>query len=80
MPELLNKEQKKHDHLYWEIHGSLNVKGFKQATRFNKWKAVRYGDNYHTELYNLEIEKKNEFSLKKRYLHSINVAFENFGD
>ncbi|WP_281990660.1 arylsulfatase [Aquimarina aggregata] len=55
LPELLkNKEQKKHKHLYWEIQEGRGVKGFKQATRFGKWKAIRQFDNYHTELYNLE--------------------------
>ncbi|WP_298365825.1 arylsulfatase [uncultured Lutibacter sp.] len=54
LPELLGKEQKKHDHLYWEIQEGASVKGFRQATRFGKWKAVRYANNYHTEIYDLE--------------------------
>ena len=54
LPELLNKDQPEQDHLYWEIQEGKSVNGFKQATRFGKWKAVRQFDNYHTELYNLE--------------------------
>ncbi|WP_111708853.1 arylsulfatase [Lutibacter citreus] len=54
LPELLGKPQKKHDHLYWEIQEGASVKGFHQATRFGNWKAVRYGNNYHTEIYDLE--------------------------
>ncbi len=54
LPELLGKSQKKHDFLYWEIQEGRSVKGFKQATRIGKWKAVRYQDKYHTELYDLE--------------------------
>ncbi|UMB61723.1 arylsulfatase [Lutibacter sp. A80] len=54
VPELFGKPQKKHDYLYWEIQEGKSVKGFRQATRFGKWKAVRYGDNYHTEIYDLE--------------------------
>lgn len=54
LPELLGEPQKKHDFLYWEIQEGRSVKGFRQATRIGKWKAVRYGDNYHTEIYDLE--------------------------
>ena len=54
LPELLNKKQPKHDHLYWEIQEGRGVKGFKQAIRFGNWKAIRQFDSYHTELYNLE--------------------------
>jgi len=54
LPELLNKKQAKHDYLYWEIQEGKGIKGFKQATRFGKWKAIRQFDSYHTELYNLE--------------------------
>ena len=66
LPELLNKEQPKHDHLYWEIQEGKSVKGFKQATRFGKWKAVRKYDSYHTELYNLEndINETNDVSAQ----------------
>ncbi|MDO6737016.1 arylsulfatase [Wenyingzhuangia sp. 2_MG-2023] len=57
LPHLLGKEQKeKHEFLYWEIQEGPIVKGFRQATRIGNWKAVRYGDNYHTELYNLETD------------------------
>lgn len=55
---LQNKPQAQHPYLYWELH--LNKKGkngndksFRQAIRQGKWKAVRYGINSKTELYNL---------------------------
>ena len=54
LPELLGQEQPQHEFLYWEIHNNQNAKGFRQAVRIGKWKAVRYGDDYKTELYNLE--------------------------
>ncbi|MFW6103895.1 MAG: arylsulfatase, partial [Bacteroidota bacterium] len=38
LPELLGQQQKKHDHLYWEI----NIGGGRQAARKGKWKAIRY--------------------------------------
>ena len=66
LPELLNKDQVKHEHLYWEIQEGKGVKGFKQATRFGKWKAIRQFDNYHTELYNLELDinETNDVSIQ----------------
>jgi len=64
LPELLNKKQVKHEHLYWEIQEGKGVKGFKQATRFGNWKAIRKYDSYHTELYNLkdDINETNDVS------------------
>lgn len=56
LPELLGKKQEGHPFLYWEIQEGPSVKGFKQATRMGKWKAVRYKNNYHTELYDLEAD------------------------
>lgn len=37
LPELLNKEQKEHDYMYWEFH----EQGGKKAVRKGKWKAVK---------------------------------------
>ena len=53
LPELLSKQQKLHDYLYWEFHEG----GGKQAVRMGNWKAVRLnmGNNPDAplELYNL---------------------------
>ena len=38
LPELLGKEQPKHDYLYWEFH----EKGGRLAVRMNNWKGVVY--------------------------------------
>jgi len=59
LPELLGKKQQKHDYLYWELQldgwgRELPKGGFRQAIRMDNWKAVRYGINSETELYNLE--------------------------
>ncbi|MGY5353235.1 sulfatase-like hydrolase/transferase [Wenyingzhuangia sp. IMCC45533] len=67
LPELLGKKQKGHPFLYWEIQEGNNVKGFKQATRMGKWKAVRYGDKFHTELYNLENDLLERNDVSKDY-------------
>ena len=65
LPELLGQEnQQKHDFLYFEIQEGRSVKGFKQATRFGKWKAVRIANSYHTQLFDLstDISEKNDVS------------------
>ena len=67
LPKLLGKAQSKHDFLYWEIHNSQSPKGFRQATRMGKWKAVRYGDNYKTELYDLEKDVFEEKDVATEY-------------
>ncbi|MCG8310905.1 MAG: arylsulfatase [Cytophagales bacterium] len=59
LPELLGNKQGKHDYLYWELqldgwNRKLPKGGFRQAVRKGNWKAVRYGVDSRTELYNLE--------------------------
>jgi len=49
MRELSGKRQKKHDYLYWEFY----ERGFQQAVREGKWKAVRLAPGKPTELYDL---------------------------
>jgi arylsulfatase A len=54
LPTLLGKksaghEQAPHPPFYWEFH----EKGFNQATRFGKWKAVRHGVDAPIQLFNL---------------------------
>ena len=53
-PELMQKKQTTHDHLYWEFHGAT---GDKQAIRKGNWKAVRVkikSENEPIQLFNLE--------------------------
>ncbi|QGJ70814.1 N-acetylgalactosamine-6-sulfatase [Planctomycetales bacterium 10988] len=51
VPTLLGKKQPKHDYLYWAFY----ERGFKEAVRKGKWKAVRIGGPEGTlELYNLQ--------------------------
>ena len=56
LPELLGKEQKQHDHLYWEFHEL----GGRQAVLKGDWKLVRYNvfepENTTTELYDLKTD------------------------
>lgn len=67
LPELLGQDQSQHDFLYWEIHNNKSAKGFRQATRIGKWKAVRYGDKHKTELYDLEKDLFEENDVAAEY-------------
>lgn len=68
LPELLGKEQVKHDHLYWEFY----EQGGKQAVRKGKWKAVRLQlhKDYagaSLELYNLEEDRAESNNVAEQY-------------
>ncbi len=59
LPMLKGESQMKHDHLNWEFQlvgwgRELPSGGFRQSARIDNWKAVRYGVDSETELYNLE--------------------------
>ena len=58
LPTLLNMKQKKHEFLNWEFQLSGSFQelpdgGFRQSVRIGDFKAVRYGINSNTEVYNL---------------------------
>ncbi len=63
LPELLGKEQKEHDFLYWEFH----ERGGKQAILAGRWKAVRLGVGMDPhgplELYDLETDPGEEHNV-----------------
>ena len=59
LPTLLNQKQKKHEFLNWEFQLSGSFQelpdgGFRQSVRLGDFKAVRYGINSKTEVYNLK--------------------------
>ena len=77
LPEMLNQEQKKHDYLYWEVQlkgkrAKLNG-GYRQALRKGEWKAVRYGINNLTELYNLKLDPFEQKNLAKEYPQKVDT-------
>tara|TARA_R110002051_G_scaffold307751_1_gene378971 strand:- start:2526 stop:3920 length:1395 start_codon:yes stop_codon:yes gene_type:complete len=74
LPELFEKKQAKHDFLYWEIQQGEKVKGFRQAVRMGHWKAVRYGDNYQTELYDLSTDIQEENDVSGEYPELVEKA------
>jgi arylsulfatase A-like enzyme len=47
---LRGQSQRAHDYLYWEFH----ERGFQQAVRMGRWKAVRLAKDRPLELYDLE--------------------------
>jgi arylsulfatase A-like enzyme len=49
---LRGEPQETHDFLYWEFH----ERGFQQAVRMGRWKAVRPGTGVPLELYDLETD------------------------
>jgi arylsulfatase A-like enzyme len=63
LPELLgNKEQEKHNYLYWEFPAS----GGQQAVRMDQWKAIRkniHQGNLALELYNLEEDLQEQHNV-----------------
>ena len=61
LSEFLGEDSNHHDYLYWELQldgwgRTLPKGGFRQAIRMEKWKAVRYGIDSETELYDLEYD------------------------
>ena len=67
LPELLGREQQKHDFLYWEFH----ERGGKQALLKDEWKAVRLNvgkdPNGPLELYNLESDPSEEHNVAEAH-------------
>jgi arylsulfatase A-like enzyme len=51
---LRGESQPPHDTFYWEFH----ERGFQQAVRMGKWKAVRLGAGKPLELYDLEADPR----------------------
>ena len=49
LPTLFGRPQRAHECLYWEFH----ERGFEQAVRLGRWKAVRHGTRKPLELYDL---------------------------
>ena len=53
LPTLLGRSQtNRHDFLYWEFH----ERGFQQAVRMGRWKAVRPQADQPLELYDLQTD------------------------
>ena len=76
LPLLLGQEQPRHEALNWEFQLSgwfqtLPDGGFRQAARMGAWKAVRYGIESPTELYNLDDDLSESNNLASEYPHIV---------
>lgn len=58
------EKQKTHEYLYWEFHENKKPV---QAIRYGKWKAVRFGASKEIELYDLDADKAEQFSVASKY-------------
>jgi arylsulfatase A-like enzyme len=85
VPAILGKKQRDHDFLYWEFH----ERGFTQAVRMGKWKAVRFRNRQGLELYDLEADISEEQNVAgkhprvvakiEEYLKSARTKSEHWG-
>lgn len=83
LPTLLNQKQKKHEFLNWEFQLSGSFQelpdgGFRQSVRIGDFKAVRYGINSKTEVYNLkedESETKDIANLHPKIVEKAEQIF-----
>ena len=84
MPAFLGEDQPRHEYLYWEFqldgwNRVLPDGGFRQAIRMGNWKAVRYGIDSDTELYDLDkdlFETDNIANNHPELIKRINSLFE----
>ena len=60
LPELLGKEQARHEYLYWQYRG-------KEAVRKGPWKAVRSGPEKPIELYRLDTDLGEQHDVAKEH-------------
>lgn len=67
LPELMNKTQKKHAHLYWELQVGTTPNGYRQALRKGQWKVLRYQQSGKPELYNIENDLYEEFDQAQNH-------------
>ncbi len=58
-PALRGEKQAAHEYLYWEFH----ERGFQQAVRMGKWKAIRLKPGAPLELYDLDADVKEEHDI-----------------
>ncbi len=84
LPVLTGSQQSTHQHLNWEFQLDgwglrMPTGGFRQSVRMGHWKAVRYGIQGPTKLYNLEKDISESNDLADKYpdiVKKMNRIFE----
>jgi arylsulfatase A-like enzyme len=59
VPALRGKKARAHDFLYWEFH----ERGFQQAVRMGRWKAIRLSKEAPLELYDLDADPREQTNV-----------------
>jgi len=76
VPTLLGRQQQRHDYLYWEFH----ERGFGQAIRRGRWKAVRRRLELPVELYDLKTDLGEKHDVAADHPELVAEAEELFGE
>ena len=75
LPVLLGKEeqQQKHEYLYWEFH----ERNKKIGIRFGDWKVIKFINDDHVEVYNLQddLEEQNDLASQKPDIAEKGLAY-----
>ncbi len=85
LPALTGEEQMEHEFLNWEFqldgwYRLMPTGGFRQSARMGKWKAVRYGIDSPTELYDLNNDIKEQHNIAAKHpeiVEMMELAFKN---
>ncbi len=64
VPAIMGRRQERKGYLYWEFH----ERGFEQAVRLGKWKAVRHGTKKPIELYDLSADISEQHDIAAHHL------------
>ncbi|MGQ9730729.1 MAG: arylsulfatase [Candidatus Zipacnadales bacterium] len=73
LPVLFGRKAKRHDFMYWEFH----ERGFHQAVRMGRWKAVRKGTKQPLELYDLTADISETQDIASEH-HDIVATIEDY--
>ncbi|MBR8536152.1 sulfatase-like hydrolase/transferase [Carboxylicivirga sediminis] len=88
LPALTGEEQAEHEFLNWEFQldgwfRTMPKGGFRQSARIGNWKGVRYGIDSNIELYNLDIDIKEQNNIAAEHPEIVELmeqAFKNRSD
>jgi arylsulfatase A-like enzyme len=80
LPVLFGETGEGHAYMHWEFQRpDARSNSFRQSVRMDQWKAVRYGIDSQTELYNLETDLSEENNIASEHnemVKQMNRLFE----